>query len=239
MQLLISFELDESLILPISYLHILQSIVYNSIRTEDCLSEFLHDVGLKYQSRTFKPFTFSWFKGHYQIRGKQICFDENVAFEVRSVYSEILQCIHDNIRTHGIRIGEKQYTDIHLEFQDVSIQSEVSKIKMRTPMCISSTTETGRHYYCPDEKLFFRLIQDNFRRKYTAYFGEEPLLDIQLKRVKVTPRDKVVTKYQRNMITAWLGIYELSGPREYLDFCFHAGLGGRNAQGFGMFDFIR
>ena len=239
MQLIISFDVDKPLVFPISYLHILQSIIYNNIRTEDGLSDFIHDVGLKNQSRTFKPFIFSWIKGHYQIRGKQISFDQNVSFEVRSVYPEILQCIYDNIRAHGIRIGEKQFTDIQMKFQDVCVENMRSKIKMRTPMCISTTTEAGRHYYCPDEELFFCLIQSNFRKKYTAYFGEEPLQNIRLKRMRVTPRDKVVTRYQGSMITAWLGTYELAGPGEYLDFCFHAGLGGRNAQGFGMFDFIQ
>ena len=54
--------------------------------------------------------------------------------------------------------------------------------------------------------------------------------------LKVGRRDKYVTKYKGFYLSAWLGEYQLTGPRKNLDFLYQTGLGCRNSQGFGMFE---
>ena len=55
---------------------------------------------------------------------------------------------------------------------------------------------------------------------------------------RVRTRDRIVTNYKGQYITAYKGQYVLAGERKYLDFMYQAGLGAKNAQGFGMFDII-
>ena len=65
-----------------------------------------------------------------------------------------------------------------------------------------------------------------------------PFTLIQIKPYGNKEPKKLVTKYKGGFINAWFGDYELSGERKYLDFLFQTGLGGKNAQGFGMFEVI-
>ena len=61
MQLHIQIELDEPLELPINYHHILQAIIYENIRDGKGLNDFYHDVGVQYEKRNYKLFTFGLF----------------------------------------------------------------------------------------------------------------------------------------------------------------------------------
>ena len=49
-------------------------------------------------------------------------------------------------------------------------------------------------------------------------------------------KDKYFTKYKNFFIEAWYGLYLLEGNADYLSFLYDAGLGSKNAQGFGMFE---
>ncbi|MBQ8166545.1 MAG: CRISPR-associated endoribonuclease Cas6, partial [Lachnospiraceae bacterium] len=59
---------------------------------------------------------------------------------------------------------------------------------------------------------------------------------VRLEPIKVTQKDKYVTKYKGIYVSGWKGIYQLSGEAKYLDFLYQTGLGAKNAQGFGMFE---
>jgi CRISPR-associated endoribonuclease Cas6 len=62
-----------------------------------------------------------------------------------------------------------------------------------------------------------------------------PESNIELIPVQVTEKDKYVTRYKDFYMSGWNGDYILRGKRKYLDFLYQVGLGGKNAQGFGMF----
>ena len=94
------------------------------------------------------------------------------------------------------------------------------------------------YYYSPDEQEFYDSVYYNFLRKYCAYTGIEAIERIELYPLRISEKDKYVTKYKDFYITAWLGEYVLSGPRKYLDFLYQTGLGSKNAQGFGMFEVV-
>ena len=109
---------------------------------------------------------------------------------------------------------------------------------MKSPLTVYSTDrEFGRIYYFnPEEKEFYERINENFYRKYEAYYGVRPFSPIQMEKIEEIPARKLVTRYQGVYITGWYGTYELRGERKYLDFLYQAGLGSKNAQGFGMFE---
>ena len=61
---------------------------------------------------------------------------------------------------------------------------------------------------------------------------------IKIQPIQISAKDKFVTKYKQSYITGWYGIYKLIGERKYLDFLYQVGLGGKNSQGFGMFELL-
>lgn len=238
MQLLVRHKLYDKLVLPLNYSHILQAIIYSSLAGSREAGNFWHEEGFSFCGRVYKIFTFSLLKGKYEIEGKKIIFRDKVSFEVRSPDIFFIQCIAENFLRNGIWYGRTHISDVEVLLSDDTVESSSLQIKMITPVCVYSTDpETKKMYfYHPFEEEFARQIQDNFMRKYIACYGAVPDDGVLLRAVKVSEKDKFVTRYKGLYLSGWYGTYELYGQRKYLDFLYQTGLGARNSQGFGMFD---
>lgn len=242
MQLLVTHELKEELVLPLNYHHILQAIIYKGLEGSDefhreHFNDFLHDKGFSNGKRSYKLFTFSLLQGKYEIEGRKIVFRDKVSFEVRSPDSLVIQRLAGGFAKNGIQYGDVHVSDVKTVLKDRTVENDVVPVEMITPVCVYSTDmETKKTYfYDPSEPEFGEAINDNFIRKYTAFYGIEPESDVVIEPVRITQKDKFVTNYKGFYISGWKGVYRLYGERKYLDFLYQAGLGSRNSQGFGMF----
>lgn len=240
MQLLIRHKIQDQLVLPLNYHHILQAIIYKSLNDSLGYGSYIHETGFSYGKRNFKLFTFSLLKGKYQIQEKRICFRQEVAFEIHSPEIFLIKMLAENISGQGICYGNQKFQDVEVYFSDMTVEQEQIRIRMLSPVSVYSTDPfTGKtHFYAPEEEAFPKMVNDNFLRKYQACYKVEPESDIWIEPAYVTPRHKYVTKYKDFYISGWMGDYFLSGKRKYLDFLYQTGLGGRNSQGFGMFDLL-
>lgn len=240
MQLVIHIGLEHPLTLPLNYNHILQSIIYKAVGSMPDYGDFLHNEGYSIDKRQYRMFQFSQLSGDYYIQDRTIIFRSYVEFEVRSPEPLLIRLLGEYFWNHGVRFGETICRDIRMELYDYMVEETKLRIRMKSPMTVYSTDhENGRiYYYNPEEEEFYQRLNENFFRKYQAYYGVEPIsmLEIQKKGDKI-PK-KFVTRYQGSYITAWYGMYELSGERKYLDFLYQTGLGSKNSQGFGMFEIL-
>ncbi len=240
MQVKVEANLDEALVLPLGYHHILQSIVYRNLMDSPEYSSYLHNEGYENGKRQFKMFTFGPLRGKYLIRDKEISFLDKVQFEVRSPEVMMVRTLEDSIRRRGLFFGERHLASVHTTLADETVERNQIQIRMQSPVTVRMTDPISKktHFYYPGEPEFFFMICENFKRKYKAYYGVEPKSEIAISPIKVSDRDKYVTRYKNFMISGWLGEYKLEGERKYLDFLYQTGLGEKNAQGFGMFDVI-
>lgn len=231
---------DNPLIMPINYNYILQSIIYEKLSFQKEIADFIHNSGFVYDKRAYKAFQFSSIKGHYKVQDHKIQFDEDITWEIRSTDKEIIELIKRRIDAEGICYKNQKYNNIEAVIYESIIPEDNIKIKMQTPICVYSTDKrSGKiKYYSPSEEEFYQLVEDNFKRKYNAFYGVEPDDGIKFQLIKYSDRDKVVTRYKSKIISGWKGIYVLSGDKKYLEFLYDVGLGTRNAQGFGMFSVI-
>lgn len=242
MQLEVSVSLQEPLVLPINYNHIIQSIIYRALSTMPDYSEFLHEYGYASGSRQYKMFQFSQLSGDYYIdrKNRKIVFRSYVTFEVRSPEPLLMNLLAMSLQYQGITFGSTVCRDVHLELYDYTVEETELLIRMKSPITVYSTEyDTGRtYYYSPDESEFYQKIDDNFKRKYEAFYGVRPFQSITLAYQGGELPRKLVTRYQGSYVNAWYGTYQLSGERKYLDFLYQTGLGSKNAQGFGMFEIL-
>ncbi len=240
MQLVVYVNLEEPLVLPINYHHILQAIIYDGLSITPDYSEFLHEIGYTRGQRQYKLFQFSQLEGPYQIREKKIIFTSHVTFEVRSPEPLLIRLLGSAFWTNGIRFGKRAYMNIEMELYDYTIENTDLLICMKSPIIVYETDlERGEtHYISPDDTRFYQLISHNFFRKYEAYYGVSPCSDIEINLAGNHKIKKYVTRYQGSYLTGWYGTYRLSGERKYLDFLYQSGLGSKNAQGFGMFEVL-
>ena len=240
MQLIIRHKVPDGLSLPINYNHILQSMIFRHLKSDDGNYHTIHDCGAKFSKRVYKLFVFSLIRGRYHRKGRQIIFEDTIEYEVRSPEARLIQVLANSIKEHGIFYGETHFDDIELEVRDYEVESDQIRIRMTSPVCVYSTeSESGfTHYYAPEDAEFAQMIQDNFLRKYQAYCGVTPQEGIEIIPTKVTERDKFITRYKNTYINGWNGEYLLKGKRKYLDFLYQTGIGSKNAQGFGMFQIV-
>lgn len=243
MQFKLYFSLPQPLTLPISNHSTLQGFIYRILSYAPGYSAFLHEMGYGEDPRDFKLFVFGRIEGKYRVHLPEITYYDQIAIEVRSPMRAFCDVFY-----HGVMEME-QYELNHQQMNllgCVSCKRVVSSphclVKMLSPVTLSRTVyaEDGRKktiYIPPEAEEFGALINQNYRRKYTAAAGVEPEDDITLIPWRVSERDKYVTKFGgRIYITGWNGIYELRGTPEALTFLYDAGLGARNSQGFGLFE---
>lgn len=239
MQLKVSHKLDRPLVLPISYHHILQSIIYRTLEATPEYSEFLHNRGYAAENRSFKLFTFGAIRGKYRINKDKIIFEDEVSYEIRSIEPKMLILLKQQLEKNGVTYLSQHYENVVAVLGDKRCEASEVRIKMLSPICVYSTTEDGKTiYYEPNMQEFVQKINENFCNKYRAYSGMEPETDVEIKLERLHPKDKYVTKYKGFYIVAWKGHYVLKGESKYLDFLYQTGLGGKNSQGFGMYEII-
>lgn len=240
MQILIRHKIQDTLVLPINYHHIIQSIIYHNMEQSFGYNHYMHEVGMGFDTKKFKLFTFGPLQGPYKLIDKKIVFYKHVEFEVRSPDLFMLRMLVENIRGNGVRYGNQIFSDVEIYVADTTVEEEMIQIKMQAPLTAYRTDEITKktYFYSPVDEEFEVKIRENFQNKYYACYGVMPGDDLKIECVKVTEKDKCVTKYKGFYINGWRGIYNLHGQRKYLDFLYQAGLGGKNAQGFGMFDII-
>ena len=240
MQVKININLDKPLKLPINYNHILQAILYNAISAMPHYMEFLHDIGFSNGEQSFKMFNFSQLRGRYEVVDKHIIFTDKVSFDVRSPDALMIHIISRYLSYYGVTFGEHTYRNVHTKINDFTVEDNELHIKMISPtVTFVKDPQTGfAHFYSPFDEEFYEVIQENFIRKYEAFYDVTPSSRIELELCGEREPRKVVTKYQGTMLNAWYGEYIIRGERKYLDFLYQTGLGARNAQGFGMFKII-
>lgn len=240
MQLVVHIGVDEPLSLPINYNHILQAVIYRSLGNMPEYATFLHDGGFARGQRQYKMFQFSQLKGEYRIENKRITFFSEVSFEVRSPEPLLIRLLGDCIWENGVTFGDHVYTEVQLELYDYTVEEKELLIRMKSPLTVYATDEESEKtfYFSPDDPVFYDMVNDNFFRKYQAYYGITPVSGIRLEAYGNKFPKKLVTRYKGILITAWYGTYQLTGERKYLDFLYQTGLGAKNAQGFGMFEIL-
>ena len=235
-----------SLVLPLNYEEIMQGFLYRSIQDME-LANFLHDRGVMKEKRQFKLFTFSRLFGKFILHRekKQIEFVDRIYWHVSSVLDDLIIDLGQNflqreqIMIHGqpAWIEETAVRNLQVE------EKESYMIKMLSPITVyqTFTNASGKkrtHYFSPFDHVFSYMIEKNFVNKYEAYYEREPGGRLQIKPVRVSRRNKVVTLFKNTRINAWSGIYELVCSHEHLQFLYDTGLGAKNSQGFGMFEVI-
>lgn len=240
MQLYVHIELDEPLVLPINYNHIIQAVIYRTLSVMPDYTDFLHNRGYSSGHRQYKMFQFSQLKGKYRIKEKSIIFYSFIELEIRSPEPLLIQLLDGGFRYCGITFGQKSYKNIRTKINDFTVEKDELIVKTVTPIVVYSTDSTTKYtvYYSPEDIEFYEEIQNNAYRKYQAYYGVEPDSYVEIKEASDMTAKKLVTKYQGSYIEAWYGNFILFGKRKYLDFLYQTGLGSKNSQGFGMFNII-
>lgn len=237
MQFQLQFRV-QTLTLPLAYQYPVQSMIYRILKQNREYGKDIHDKGIFFGQKEFRPFCLSWLSGkcHVNTAQKQITFFETVRLELRT-YDEKLAAVLHRLFIPGLQL-ELYHQPLILEAVEhttFQVSDSSCMIDMISPVMAYETVGHDTNYFTPLQPEFISRVEQNFMAKYQAFYGTIPE-PIRFIPYAVGLQDKRVTRYKNNyLITAWNGKYKLIGKPEYLTFLYDAGLGPKNASGFGMF----
>jgi CRISPR-associated endoribonuclease Cas6 len=228
----------------------LQGLIYSQL--EPNLASWLHGAAYQFAKRTYKMFTFSRLAGNYNLdkRTKRITFTGPVSFKLASHTTDVLASLAEHLlKSEQLRLGQHQVQVSGVEIlTPPSVQASTpTRVRALSPITIYSTFEKpggGKltHYYAPREKDWGEMILGNLARKAGSLEWDvntdEALKDAYIKPINTSDRDKKVVRYKNFVMEAWLGTYELKLPEGFFELAYDVGLGGKNAQGFGMVEVV-
>ncbi len=227
MRLTFTFQIKgETLIVPLSYHHQLQALIYKMIGNN--LSENLHDKG------NIKPFVFSQLNGEYILdkERKVILFSNHISFSMASLDDTLLFSILTNTSFHKkyeILRQEIILSDVILEKEAV-LNDGLSIINMLSPLTIHKTISEGEKkktiYFNVNEEEFNEAVNMNFLHKIDIM---NPSLS--KKKISLIPYHNIKKAnilYKDFTIIGYMGQFVLKAEKEQKRFLLNTGLGDRN-----------
>lgn len=243
MKLKISLISDKSVVLPKEFNYITQALIYRLI--DKLPSRWLHDGGFKIEKRSFKLFTFSSIveKGKYQSSKELFIFPHTISFYISSPVSWILEQVAKNtVFREKIIFGENNMRISSVEIlKDEEITENKIRINALTPIETHSTLLKGdggkkTYYYSPSESEYSELINENLRKKWSAFYRNECPYHIKIEPFQMKYCRERIRSFKGTVIKGWTGHFWLEGELEFLLFALATGLGSRNSGGFGFIE---
>jgi len=244
MRLKINFSAQHSIRIPIHYNYTIQGLIYRLL--DQSLAKKIHDKGFLYKKRPFKLFTFSRILGKLRKENKVFNLGCFFSIYISSPYEEMLQNLALNLMKNSeVRLDSNI---VWVESLQVLPTPQIGKeivIKMLSPVTVYSTLYSAdgkkkTYYYNPSEKEFSEIIRQNIIKKYLAFYEKmPPSEEFFIEPIKVRSKDEKIVLYKGFVIKGWMGVYRLRGEPELLKLAYEAGLGGKNSQGFGMFEVLK
>lgn len=235
MQLHLKFT-GEALV-PMACQSTVQGLLYTALGEDPGYQSFLHETGYRFGDRAFRHFVFGRLRGPYERVPEGLRFPNGVSLEVRSAHGRFIQLLMGEMVPGSLhRLGQSTLTVAEARLEDRHITDGGIEIRMDSPVTVRSTLEDGSSFFPdPFDPEFGRLLAHNAARKWISLYGSDPPGGLAVVPLRVTERDKVVTRFKGTYVTGWRGSYRLIGEPQVLDLLYQTGLGSRNAQGFGLF----
>lgn len=239
-QLILKFK--DSLVLPIQYNNILQAIILGWLGDEN-YQKFVHDSGYEFNNRRYKMYSFSRIEGKFIMNKeeKTITYFNEGKISISSVDDKFLNYIVNNVllKSDFYMKGQKVYIDEVRCSKRLILSGD--KIYTKSPIVVYSTFEhegsKKTYYYSPMEKEFQSILKNNLINKYNAVYNKEPEdKNFEIQPLKNGKLRQSVVLYKKTVIKGWNGEFILKGSKELLDIAYNAGLGSKNAQGFGFIE---
>jgi CRISPR-associated endoribonuclease Cas6 len=258
MRIKITLEPKDALTLPIHYGEILQGFIYAQLEPQ--LANWLHGNAYRVAKKTYKMLTFSRLEAvhRYEIipheHGKKIRFYGPVSFCLSAYNADVLGSFAEHLLSEryddkSIRLGQHECKVRGVEILPKPRVADYDKVVVKaiSPITVHRTlhSEHGAqqtYYFTPFEEAWSQAVINNLADKAKALGwedgGESIVKQGTIKPKTIQQSDKAIINYKDFTIQSWRGVYELNLPQAYFHLAYDAGLGARNAQGFGMIEVI-
>lgn len=243
MRIKITYFLEQEVRLPYSLNHIISSYLYQMITiVEPDLGDWLHQEGLVYQNRTYKPIVFS--NLHFEHRQNKLAYMKvkgRVTLYVDSIQNRIVQSLMQGIWNSGcLRIN-----DLQIPLQDIQLIGQIefsSRMQYQTlsPIVIPIQREDRLHFCHPLESDFYDQLRKSARNWYYLKSGKELSEDCSIRINLLEPdrfhlrKSSFLYEYKKKKIKGFALSMEIETSPEVQQVFYESGAGSLSSQGWGM-----
>lgn len=230
-----------NIIIPFQYHHMMQGLLYSCIENQSKdLAEFLHETGYQYEKRTFKMFTFSEIIEKpigVMKKEKQLVYDNEISFYVSTIDNQLVNIICKLMEEQQVvRLGKNRLFIKNIQILQYEIEEEM-KVRTASPICCYSTglvnDKKRTIYYHPYENEWKNIICENIRKKCETYYGR-PKEEFEFSIQCIDKPIEINIFYKGIYMKTYKGKFHIKGSKEAIEVAFNAGIGSKNAQGFGL-----
>lgn len=233
MQVQLTLMPSQPLLLPLNYNYALQSAIYAKL-SEVGVSDFWHDSGFG-KENPFKGFVFGRLSGNHSVAERKILFYDQIRLAVRSPLISFCEALTESLAKNPyLSLLGEEIAVCDSRVSNASITGGSVDVFCDSPVLASYSGPGGKkQYYAPYDEGFVPHLVRNYERKYEAIYAEKaPPIQIE----PYGEHQKVVTNYKGTWLVAYAGHYHMEGSSAGLEFLYSAGLGSKNAQGFGLLE---
>lgn len=242
--------------LPVQYNYHVQSALYHTM--DPHLATLIHDHGMVGGGRTFRLFTFSQLRGPFQFSPERrfLTFNQGCSLTISSPATSLLESlVHQFVSRPELIIGPNraEIRRISTERINLAVPSSIFVHTLSPVVAYSTMVKmNGKKYTVyrdPSESDFRNLVESNLRKKLMAlrhwtmdapraeFASMNGVIPFSVLPVGKPPHAHVM-RYLGTVIKAYSGQFTLQGPPALLLMALEAGLGSKNAQGFGCLELL-
>jgi len=235
-------------ILPINYQYELSAWIYRIIAQGDRLyAEWLHQNGYAEGHRNFRLFVFSniYSPGIRNQNDRLLFHSDKASFYLsllpeKSTEAFIKGIFREQVFSLGDRVSKVQFSVQQVELIPSPDFSNSLVYKTLSPVVVTVGQENSQHarYVTPDEDDYGQLIINNLKEKYRLFYQKSFEGDTDFKFELLSPfRSKLIRikagTREETKVRGFVFTFRLEVDQELLKVMYEAGLGEKNAQGFG------
>jgi CRISPR-associated endoribonuclease Cas6 len=243
MRIKVTFQSKEPIVIPRQYQHLLQGLIYHLIQNQE-VQDFLHNEGFQWEKRRFKPFSFSWLQGKYEVKNHAFHFLSPSSFYISSNWQPFMEALVNSlVKTTEVRLGSQMVRVDEVGMLPTPEFQARTLIHTLSPITMYSTLETAErrkvtHYYEMWDKQFSELIRKNLVKKAQAVLGEDlGEVTFSLTPIGIKSYDRLKTiSYKSQIIKGWVGTFVMEGDQRLQRIAYDMGLGGKNGIGMGCIE---
>ncbi|GBC85967.1 hypothetical protein HRbin11_02434 [bacterium HR11] len=239
MRIRVELHFPTPVVLPWSYLDWLQGLLYEAMRRGlPRVARRVHDVGFPSEGKRYKLLTFSLLSpARYRRVADGLWVEDSASWWVSSPVGDLIEAVALGLlRDPGVRLGPHTAVVERVEVEPPPAWAETMVWRTLSPVCVSTGRMEGgrlrKIFVPPHDPAFERILRDNLRRKAQALGEAVPDGELGVEWL-AQPVSKLLTVHDVQ-VRGWMGTLRVVGPPALLRVGYEAGLGERNAQGFGM-----
>lgn len=250
MRLLITFDHEPGLSLPINYRHLISSWMYHTMeRSDSDFSAWLHERGYDHQGRRYKLFTFGQLQPErFEQRGSSfILAQPPTRLVVSFMADEMAQhLIMGMFQSDAVRLGSAPLFLREARMLPAPALADELELRLLTPLCLSRSNPHERYaeYLSPEAPDYGERLVRNLLAKYHAWQGL-PAQENQAEgfdwrfELLTEPRSRLHS-IRDVKVKGYTFNFSLKAPPELLHIGYFAGFGEKNAAlGFGLAETIK